>query len=98
MSQSILIRDMPEHQRPRERMAEHGAEALTDAELIAIVLRTGIKGLSAIDVAEQLLQRFGELDLLAQASLDELRQIKGIGRDKAIGLKCAFTLAQRMAR
>ncbi|MSU21637.1 MAG: JAB domain-containing protein [Pedosphaera sp.] len=92
------IKDLPQSERPRERLVELGAEALRDAELIAIMLRTGLKGFSAIQVAEQLLQRFGTLDQLARASLDELRQTKGIGRDKAIALRSAFTLAQRMAR
>jgi len=98
MSSNLLIRDLPAEDRPRERLAELGADALRNAELIAILLRTGLKGVSAIQVADQLLQRFGTLDRLARASLDELRQTKGVGRDKAIALKSAFTLAQRMAR
>lgn len=89
---------MPDSERPRERLAEQGAEALRNAELIAILLRTGMKGNSALQIAEQLLHKFGTLDQLARASLDELRQTKGVGRDKAIALKSAFTLAQRMAQ
>lgn len=92
-----LIRDMPDHERPRERMAEKGADALSNAELMAILLRTGLRGRSALQVAAELLQKFTTLGNLARASLDELRQIKGIGRDKAIALKAAFTLAKRMA-
>ncbi|HEY0549058.1 MAG TPA: DNA repair protein RadC [Verrucomicrobiae bacterium] len=95
---NLLIREMPEHERPRERLVARGAEALRDAELIAILLRTGLKGVSAVEVAEQLLKKFGTLDSLARASLAELGQVKGIGRDKAIALKSAFTLAQRMAK
>ena len=95
---SLLIRDMPEHDRPRERLVTKGAEALRNAELIAILLRTGMRGISAIHIAEQLLQKFGTLESLARASLDDIRKVKGIGRDKAIALKSAFTLAQRMAR
>ena len=94
---NLLIREMPEHERPRERLVLKGADALRDAELIAILLRTGMKGVSAIQIAEQLLQKFGTLDRLARASLEELAQVKGVGRDKAIGLKGAFTLARRMA-
>lgn len=93
----LLIRDMPEQERPRERLVALGAEALRHAELIAIMLRTGMKGVSAIQIAEQLLKKFGTLDGLARASLAELSQVKGVGRDKAIALKAAFTLAQRMA-
>jgi DNA repair protein RadC len=94
---SLLIREMPEHDRPRERLVAKGAEALRNAELIAILLRTGMKGTSAVHIAEQLLQKFGTLENLARASLDDIRKVKGIGRDKAIALKSAFTLAQRMA-
>lgn len=94
----LLIKDLPDEERPRERLAHLGAEALRTAELIAILLRTGTKGASAIHIAEQLLNRFPSLDGLARASLSELAKTKGIGRDKAIALKSAFTLAQRMAR
>jgi DNA repair protein RadC len=98
MSRALLIKEMPDAERPRERLIEHGADALRNAELIAILLRTGMKGVSAIQVAEQLLQKFSTLDNLSRASVPDLRQIKGIGRDKAIALKSAFTLARRMAK
>src|SRR4051812_38770405 len=97
MTPGILIRDMPCNERPRERLIGQGADALKNSELIAILLRTGIKGVSAVQVAEQLLKRFERLDNLSRASIEELRQIKGVGRDKAIALKSAFTLARRMA-
>ena len=98
MPSGYLIREMPAHERPRERLAEHGAESLKDEELIAIMLRTGLKGISAVEVAQQLLKKFdASLEALARADLDELQQVKGVGRDKAIALKAAFTLAQRMA-
>ena len=92
------IKDMPDHERPRERLVEFGPDALRDGELIAILLRTGMKGLSALDLGDQLIRKFGTLENLARASLDELRQIKGLGRDKAIALQAAFTLARRMAK
>ena len=98
MSHGIRIKDLPPGDRPRERLVQFGADALRPAELIAILLRTGLKGLSAIEVAEALLRQFGTLDRLAGASLDELRTVKGVGRDKAIALKAAFTLARRMAQ
>ena len=98
MNPSLRIKDLPLSERPRERLAEQGADSLKNSELIAILLRTGLQGTSAIQVAEHLLKRFETLDNLARASLDELRQTKGIGRDKAIALKSAFTLATRMAR
>ena len=98
MTTSIRIKDLPSSERPRERLAQVGADALKTSELIAIILRTGMKGVSAIQVAEQLLQKFGSLDNLSRAGLKDLQQIKGIGRDKAIALKSAFTLARRMAQ
>src|SRR5437868_4966070 len=98
MSESILIRDIPENERPRERLLLKGPDALRTSELIAILLRTGTKGFSAVDVADQLLKKFETLDNLARANLDDLRKIKGIGRDKAVALKSAFELACRMAR
>ena len=97
MSASLRIHDLPAQERPRERLAALGAESLSQAELIAILLRTGTKGVSAIHIAQQLLTRFGTLEHLARASLDDLRQIHGIGRDKAVTLKAAFTLARKMA-
>lgn len=91
------IKDLPHRERPRERLAEQGADALADAELIAILLRTGLRGQSAVEVGKALIQRFGSLGELARATLEELQEIRGVGRDKAIALKAAFTLARRMA-
>jgi DNA repair protein RadC len=97
MIANIRIKDLPDSERPRERLVEQGADALKTSELIAILLRTGLKGASAIQVAEQLLQKFVTLDNLSRATLADLRKVKGIGRDKAIALQSAFTLARRMA-
>ena len=97
ISRGFLIKELPDSERPRERLIEHGADALKHSELIAILLRTGTKGASAIQVAEQVLHKFVSLDALSRASISELCQVKGIGRDKAIALKSAFTLARRMA-
>ena len=88
---------MAAQDRPRERLALEGADTLSNAELIAILLRTGLPGYSAIHIAQQLLAKFGTLDALARAPLEELRQVKGVGRDKAVTLKAAFTLARKMA-
>ncbi len=90
------ISDLQLAERPRERLAEHGPDALRNGELLAILLRTGIRGASAVAVADTLLQRFGSLEALARAPFDDLRT-KGIGRDKAAALKAAFTLARRLA-
>lgn len=97
MSQGVKIKDLPAAERPRERLAALGADALKTSELIAILLRTGLKGVSAIQIGEELLQKFQTLTALERASISQLRETKGIGRDKAIALKSAFTLARRMA-
>src|SRR5580658_2859475 len=81
MSDGVKIKDLPAGERPRERLAELGADALKTAELIAILLRTGMKGVSAIQIGEQLLQRFKTLSELERASIEQLRETKGIGRD-----------------
>ena len=88
---------MPDLERPRERLAFLGADALSHAELIAILLRTGMRGQSAIDIGRKLVHDYKTLGNLARASVEELQQVKGIGRDKAVTLKAAFTLARRMA-
>jgi DNA repair protein RadC len=93
----IRMKDMPVQERPRERLVANGAENLKTSELLAILLRTGSKGVSAIDLGERLVHQFGTLEKLARAPLAELQKAKGVGRDKAIALKAAFTLAQRMA-
>jgi DNA repair protein RadC len=98
MSAGIRIKDIPKNERPRERLVELGADALNASELIAILLRTGTKGCSAVDAAQQLLTKFGTLTALSQASLTQLQEVDGVGLDKAIALKSAFTLARRMAR
>ena len=98
MSTVLRIKDQPASERPRERLAAHGASALSNAELIAILLRTGLKGMNAVEVGKQLIARFGSLQSLALASVDDLRKVKGIGRDKAVTLVAAFALAQKMAK
>ncbi|MGD1020270.1 MAG: DNA repair protein RadC [Verrucomicrobiia bacterium] len=94
---TYLIREMPEGDRPRERLKERGAAALTDAELIAILLRTGMKGTSAVQLAQELLVKFRTLRELASASVEEIAKVKGVGETKAIQLKAAFELARRLS-
>jgi DNA repair protein RadC len=91
------IREMPEDERPREKLAAHGASALSDSELIAILLRTGVTGKNVVDLARELLQQFGSLNGLSRCGLDELKKIRGIKRDKALHLVAAFQLGQRLA-
>ncbi len=96
-SPSSRLRDQPLAERPRERLMERGAAALSSAELIAILVRTGLPGANAADIGRQLLQKFGSLAAMAGASVDDLRRVRGIGRAKAVTLVAAFALAGRMA-
>ena len=89
---------MPEDERPREKLAARGASSLSDAELIAILLRTGVTGKNVVDLARELLQQFGSLNELSRCGIDELKKIRGIKRDKALHLVAAFQLGQRLAR
>ena len=97
MSQ-IKIREMPQEERPREKLAAHGAAALTDPELIAILLRTGVVGANAVEVGRELLNRYGSLAGLSRCTVDELAKIRGVGFAKAVQLVAAFGLGQRLAR
>lgn len=92
----MAIKDWPSDERPRERLHRHGPAVLSDAELLAIFLRVGIAGMSAVDLARSLLQRFdGSLARLAAASIDEMAKLPGIGPAKASQLAAALELARR---
>ncbi len=92
----MAIRDWPEAERPRERLARQGAAALSDAELLAIFLRVGLPGKSAVDLARDLLDSFDHnLASLAHASTKELACLRGIGPAKAAQLAAALELARR---
>jgi DNA repair protein RadC len=94
---TIRIRELPPHERPRERLAALGADQLKESELLAILLRTGTRAASAVDVGVRMLREFdGSFTRLAAASLDELQKIPGVGRDKAVTLQAAFELARRL--
>ena len=95
---ALKIHELPEQERPREKLAAQGAAALSDSELIAILLRTGIPGANAVDIGRQLILQFGSLAALSRASLTELAKTKGVGRAKAVQLAAAFGLASRLAR
>src|SRR5215472_12164738 len=98
MSRGLLIKELPQNERPRERLAAEGPEKLNNSEFIAILLRTGTRGASALEIGRELMIRFGTLDRLSRASIAELCQVKGIGRDKAVTLVAAFNLARQMAK
>ena len=91
------VREMPEEDRPRERLKRLGPEALRDAELLAVLYRTGTREMGAVALAEQTIRHFGDLRALARATVDELQQVKGLGAVKAIEIKAALELGMRLA-
>ncbi len=91
----MAIKDWPEGERPRERMAAHGPQVLSDAELIAVILRTGTTGQSALDLGRAALTRFGGLAGLLAASAAELGSIEGLGPAKGAQLQAVLELARR---
>ncbi|MCO5211043.1 MAG: DNA repair protein RadC [Caldilinea sp.] len=91
-----MIRDLPVDLRPRERIIYTGAGSLSNAELVAIILRMGGRGENVIRMAERLLSQFGGLPGLAQASFDELCHVHGIGTAKAAQIKAALELGRRL--
>src|SRR2546426_866477 len=94
----LKIREMPEDERPREKLLARGVSALSDPELIAILLRTGLRGANAVEVGRQLLEKYKSLTGISRCSVKELRKIPGIGQTKALELVAAFGLGQRLAR
>lgn len=89
------ITDWPEGERPREKLLTYGPEKLTDAELLAIFLRTGIKGKTAVDLAQDLLKEFGSLRALLQANCALFTQAKGLGNAKYAQLQAVLEMARR---
>ncbi len=96
MDKPFTIRDLPASERPRERLQRCGAEALSAQELIAVLLGRGIAGESVMVTAQRLLGRFGSFKGIAQATIEELAEVRGIGLAKAAQLKAAFELANRL--
>lgn len=91
-----MIKDLPVQERPRERLAEKGASHLSSIELIAILLGTGTRNHSALSLSADLISRFGTLEALADATLEELLLVKGVGLAKAVRLQAAFALWKRL--
>ena len=94
----MTIRNWPASERPRERLLAHGAAALSDAELLAIFFRTGTAGQSAVDLARDVLGRFGALSPLFAATLADLRETKGLGAARYAQLQAFVELSRRALR
>lgn len=91
----MSIQNWPKHDRPRERLIEHGAQSLSDAELLAIFLRTGLPGKSAVELAREMIHEFGGLKNLNRVELKQWSQIRGLGEAKFAQLKACLEMARR---
>lgn len=95
LKKSFTIRDLPLAERPRERLVKYGVDNLPVQELLSLLLGRGIAGESVMMTAQRLLSHFGNLEVLAGASIEELQEVKGIGLAKACQIKAAFELGRR---
>lgn len=96
MSPARRMSDWPPEERPRERLYRKGPDSLADAELLALQLGTGTRGQTAVDVAREMLARYGSLSGLARRDVAELTRIPGVGRAKAVRLAATFELTRRL--
>ena len=91
----MTLKDIPAAARPREKLLMSGAASLADAELIALLLRTGIRGVSVLQLAQQLLDRFGGVQGLLHADANDLKRIKGLGPAKRAEIAAVIEIARR---
>ena len=91
----MSLKDLPQALRPREKLLSQGPAALADAELLALLLRTGVAGQGVLQLAQSLIDRFGGLRGLLQARLDDLRQVKGLGPAKRAEIGAVLEIARR---
>ncbi len=97
MAKSFTLHDLPVEERPRERLVKFGEQALSAQELLQVILGRGIAGESVAVMAQKLLTQFGSLQKLAEASIEELSSIKGIGMAKATQIKAVFEIGRRIS-
>ncbi|GGB49104.1 UPF0758 protein YsxA [Fictibacillus barbaricus] len=98
VTKPLMIKDYPVQERPRERLLNEGPHALSNYELLAILLRTGTKQMSAIQLAHHIIQQFEGLRHLKEATIGELKEINGIGSVKAVELLAAIEIGKRISR
>jgi len=95
-AKKLTVKDLPLDDRPREKLLLRGSQSLSDAELVAILLRTGKKGKSVLEIAREIISSEGNLAMLATRTVDSLQKVDGIGKDKAATLAAAFELSRRI--
>jgi len=96
IEERVRIQDLPEDERPREKLLKEGGEVLSDAELLAILIGTGTKDKSAIDLANEIMSKYGSYKGLAGRDIEELKQIKGLKEAKILNIAAAFEIARRI--
>lgn len=95
IKENVILKDWPQGERPREKLLSNGAAQLSDAELLAIFLRTGISGCNVIELARKLLTAFGDISGVYRASLNEFCQIQGLGKAKYVQLQASIEMTKR---
>src|SRR3989339_957634 len=93
---SYTLHDLPVDERPRERLVKYGAESLSLQELLSLIFGRGIKGESVISISQKLIGAFSSLDQLSEASIEELKKIRGLGLAKACQIKACFEISRRL--
>lgn len=91
------VHDLPEDEKPRERLKRFGAESLSDAELLAIVLRSGIQGYSVVEISRNLIREYGSIHTLSRLKWSDLHKKRGFGMVKALTFEAVFELSRRLA-
>jgi len=95
---SYTLHDLPVDERPRERLVKYGVESLSLQDLLSLIFGRGVKGESVVNISQKLINTFGSLDQLSEASIEELKTIRGLGLAKACQLKACFEISKRLAR
>jgi DNA repair protein RadC len=95
---SYTLHDIPINERPRERLVKYGVEALSLQELLSLIFGRGVKGESVINISQKLISNFGSLNKLSEASIEELKKVRGLGLAKACQLKACFEISRRFKK
>ena len=96
MTSLLTLNDLPQSERPRERLSRYGSSVLSSTELLALILGRGTRGEPVMVLAQKILSQFGSLEKIAEASIENLREIKGLGHAKASQLKACFEIVSRL--
>jgi len=95
---AYTLHDLPADERPRERLLKYGVESLSLQELLSLIFGRGVKGESVVNISQKLISSFGSLDQISEASIEELKEIKGLGLAKACQLKACFEISRRLKK